>query len=106
MAKLEQIPIAQFEVQYHERIEKTLLALRTLYHGRTVTDVRKILNGLLDNPVSNMTVRRDLWFLIRLKLATEEANQLDRVTIPMLIRPDIQHLDEDRSDQITRFFVG
>ncbi len=77
MAKLEQMPIAQFEVQYHERIEKTLLALRSLHHGGTVTDVRKILNGSLDNPVSNMTVRRDLWFLIRLKLATEEPNQRD-----------------------------
>lgn len=77
MAALDQHPLARYEIQSHERYEKTLLALRSLRDGGTVTDVRNAVNVLLDNPVSSMTVRRDLWLLIRLELATEEPNQRD-----------------------------
>ena len=77
MAALDQHPLARYEIQSHDRYEKTLLSLRSLRRGGTVTDVRKVVNELLDNPVSSMTVRRDLWLLVRLGLVTEEPNQQD-----------------------------
>ena len=69
MSSLVEIPQDQVRTQSHERIVKTLAALKRLRSGGTASDVRETLMDLIDDTISVMTVRRYLWLLKSLGLA-------------------------------------